>query len=456
MNATMRIQKLTLNEVACFQHAEIEFQPGRDPDKADIHILVGSNGTGKSTALMALAQVFSPIPVGLVKRFRGRQSAAFVEFDSDLECGLVSHNSRQPAQPIRRGSHTLSQQWARDGLAFMIDSSVEDAQPLVDFRELVRRYQPSEPLFKETQFSLTAFAFSGQRSMASYQLAAIQELQNNPLDQALSFSTGGNPAQLVQWIANSKAKEAFALAKHDNARADRYREAVTRIEQVIADITGKSFHFNMSDDPLKVAALIDDVEVELDVLPDGLKSIISWVADLLMRMDRIPWVDDIPVLERPFFLFLDEIEVHLHPAWQRKVLPTVQGLFPNAQVFISTHSPFIIASADDAWIYPLYEVEPGQGTVVGTPLSSMVGNSYSTVLREALGIDEEFAPQVEEQLDVFYELRDAVLAGTEQIEALQHKGDELRRLGEEVAAIVIPELRQVERRLAEPCEGGAA
>jgi len=260
----------------------------------------------------------------------------------------------------------------------------------------------------------------------------------------------------VQWIANSKAKEAFALAKHDNARADRYREAVTRIEQVIADITGKSFHFNMSDDPLKVAALIDDVEVELDVLPDGLKSIISWVADLLMRMDRIPWVDDIPVLERPFFLFLDEIEVHLHPAWQRKVLPTVQGLFPNAQVFISTHSPFIIASADDAWIYPLYEVEPGQGTVVGTPLSSMVGNSYSTVLREALGIDEEFAPQVEEQLDVFYELRDAVLAGTEQIEALQHKGDELRRLGEEVAAIVIPELRQVERRLAEPCEGGAA
>ena len=42
--------------------------------------------------------------------------------------------------------------------------------------------------------------------------------------------------------------------------------------------------------------------------------IISWMADLLIRMDRVKWVDDIPVFERNFILFLDEIEVHLHPA----------------------------------------------------------------------------------------------------------------------------------------------
>ncbi|MBK7937436.1 MAG: ATP-binding protein [Lewinellaceae bacterium] len=51
------------------------------------------------------------------------------------------------------------------------------------------------------------------------------------------------------------------------------------------------------------------------------------------------WENDTPVFERNFILFLDEIEVHLHPAWQRKILPAVQKLFPNAQIFISTHSP---------------------------------------------------------------------------------------------------------------------
>lgn len=67
-----------------------------------------------------------------------------------------------------------------------------------------------------------------------------------------------------------------------------------------------------------------------------------------MRLDRLPWKDQTPILDREITLFLDEIEVHLHPAWQRRILPVVQSLFSKAQVFVSTHSPFVIASADDA------------------------------------------------------------------------------------------------------------
>jgi hypothetical protein len=43
-----------------------------------------------------------------------------------------------------------------------------------------------------------------------------------------------------------------------------------------------------------------------------------------MRLDRIPWHNNTPVLQRQFLLLLDEIDIHLHPAWQRKVLPLVQ------------------------------------------------------------------------------------------------------------------------------------
>ncbi|MCK5522118.1 MAG: AAA family ATPase [Thiomargarita sp.] len=91
--------------------------------------------------------------------------------------------------------------------------------------------------------------------------------------------------------------------------------------------------------------------LEFEVLPDGLKSIISWLSDLFMRMDRIPWLDDCRILERRFILFLDEIEIHLHPIWQRKILPVIQKLFPNAQIFVSSHSPFIVASVSDAYVY---------------------------------------------------------------------------------------------------------
>jgi hypothetical protein len=204
----------------------------------------------------------------------------------------------------------------------------------------------------------------------------------------------------------------------------------------------------LSYEPIHVSASINGVEVSMEVLPDGLKSLISWIGDLLMRLDRLPWENETPILDRAITLFLDEIEVHLHPAWQRRILPVVQNLFPNAQVFVSTHSPFVIASADDAWIYPLYLDDAGKGHV-GDVLPSMVGNSYATVLRDVLGIEEEFAPQVQEPLRDFYRLRDEALRGSaEALRQLKAKEQELAGFGEEVLAVVRPEIRQVERRLS--------
>ncbi len=82
-----------------------------------------------------------------------------------------------------------------------------------------------------------------------------------------------------------------------------------------------------------------------------------------MRIDSLKWEDDSPIFEKNLILFLDEIEVHLHPAWQRKVLPVVQKLFKNSQIFVSTHSPFVVNSVDDAWVYKLKLEENGKAKV---------------------------------------------------------------------------------------------
>jgi hypothetical protein len=175
-----------------------------------------------------------------------------------------------------------------------------------------------------------------------------------------------------------------------------------------------------------------------------LTSILSWVADLLVRLDRIPWENSVPVLDRSFLLFLDEIEVHLHPAWQRKILPAIQGLFPNAQVFVSTHSPFVIASADDAWIYPLER--EGAHAVHKGPIPGMRGNSYATILEDALGVDASFSMQVEGLLDQFYEARNNALRGDDDaLEQMTALKDQIAEFGEEVLAIVISEIQQTRR-----------
>ena len=100
------------------------------------------------------------------------------------------------------------------------------------------------------------------------------------------------------------------------------------------------------------------------------------MADLLMLIDRVKLEYDTPVFERNFILFLDEIEVHMHPAWQRKILPAVQKLFPNAQIFISTHSPFVVGSVDGAWIHKLVKPNGDSQLAEGFPVLSEDARSY--------------------------------------------------------------------------------
>lgn len=461
----MRIERLILDGVGCFDHLDIQFRPGRDPKKADIHLLVGPNGSGKSTILMAMAQIFSWLSTGVEKRFRNSSGYVLLELDGGC-AAAVSLVGRGSAPFWEAGAGVMLD--TLDGplnyygmeptpraLKFYEYLGNRRGYPFSRYRDLTMTFGPFDPQHKETRFSYLAFAYGGQRSVENLGLEGIVEQHDIPLASACV-----NPKPLdnkkvqplVQWIANTSAKAAFARDRDDQTGHTRYREAVARIEEVISRITGRGFGFVLSYEPINVSASIDGEELPIDVLPDGLKSLISWIGDLLMRMDRVPWIDETPLLDRDITLFLDEIEVHLHPAWQRKVLPVIQDLLPNAQVFVSTHSPFIIASADDAWIYPLYLDEKGRGHV-GETLPSMVGNSYATVLRDVLGIEAEFAPQVDEQLKTFYDLRDKALRREPgALDAFEAKGRELGGFGEEVLAIVRPELRQVERRLTQSVE----
>jgi energy-coupling factor transporter ATP-binding protein EcfA2 len=448
----MRIERLILDQVGCFEHLDMTFREGRDAKKADIHLLVGANGTGKSTILTAMAQMFTLDQTGVDRRFWGADGYVLLRRASDGWAGF-SFSDRNSLLTIPGGTSKSLNRVVATPLFDYYETVVKGAPASVSaFLSLSQAYKPFSPQYADTVFEHAAFAYGSARSIDA-SLDGIIDQQDSPLVFACVTPkpTSNRKAEpLIQWIANTSAKAAFAAERSDLASKVRYRTALDRIESVISEITKTRFRFVLSYEPISVSASINGNEVAIDVLPDGLKSLISWVGDLLMRLDRLPWKNRTPILDREITLFLDEIEVHLHPAWQRRILPVVQNLFPNAQVFVSTHSPFVIASADDAWIYPLYLDEKGKGHV-GEILPSMLGNSYATVLRDVLGIEEEFAPQVQEPLKEFYRLRDDALKGdADAFARLKAKERELAAFGEEVLAVVRPEMRQVERRLGRP------
>jgi predicted ATP-binding protein involved in virulence len=223
---------------------------------------------------------------------------------------------------------------------------------------------------------------------------------------------------------------------------------VREIENVVGRIVDDpDFGFVLTDEDENVRVRWKGRVIRLGLLPDGLKSILSWVADLLMRLDRIPWQDNRPVRDRRFLLLLDEVDIHLHPAWQRKVLPLVQRVFPNAQIIASTHSPFVVASVDDACIIALGFRE--QSVKVTGKAGRQIGVSYTAVLRSIFGIDSEFDIDTERQLNDFHDAKRRLLTGDAAARAdVDRLADLLSHRSEELREIVVLELGQLQRQLA--------
>jgi hypothetical protein len=86
--------------------------------------------------------------------------------------------------------------------------------------------------------------------------------------------------------------------------------------------------------------------VPLKALGHGYRSMISWMVDFASRMvDRYP--DSANPLAEPAVVLVDEIDLHLHPKWQRQIIPHLMKLFPRTQFIVTAHSPLIVQAALD-------------------------------------------------------------------------------------------------------------
>jgi hypothetical protein len=99
---------------------------------------------------------------------------------------------------------------------------------------------------------------------------------------------------------------------------------------------------------------VDGERVPLDLLGEGMRSTLAWLADLLVRLHRVSWEDAArSPLEQDFWLILDEIDESLHPTMQARIYPALRELFPNARIYATTHSPFVIASVGEGVVFPI-------------------------------------------------------------------------------------------------------
>jgi predicted ATP-binding protein involved in virulence len=426
-----RIHQIIIKHIGAFEDLNIQLGLKKNNDKADIHILTGENGTGKSTILQAITSISNPsVLTPKVHHFLTNESYFDIRFSFfeiiDKTNGEEMFNTELSMFKFNNGT------W---------QSSIRP-------KDAISQYLRKWDSFEYEKFDFALFAYSGYRRLDQANVNYVQELTENPLQNSLEIANSINPKTILQWIANTKTKEALAFTKGDLIRAEAYKQSIKRIERVVADITDLHIEFSLADNPLKVQIKLGGIDLDFPLLPDGLKAIISWIADLLMRMERLTWNKEVDIFDRNFILLLDEVDVHLHPAWQRKVLPIIQKLFRNAQIIVSTHSPFITNSVDDAWIYKLKK-NGNYSILDGAPTLSENGRSYETILEEIFGIKERFGEEVERDLDNFYDLKKKVLSGELNVNnaEFQRLTMELSSQSIELESIIGMELKQIYKSL---------
>lgn len=98
--------------------------------------------------------------------------------------------------------------------------------------------------------------------------------------------------------------------------------------------------------PLRFAVKMNGETLNIMQLSDGYKTLLSLVVDLASRMALANPQMANP-LEAPAIVLIDEIDLHLHPEWQRRVAGDLLSTFPNAQFILTTHSPYVVASINN-------------------------------------------------------------------------------------------------------------
>jgi predicted ATP-binding protein involved in virulence len=190
--------------------------------------------------------------------------------------------------------------------------------------------------------------------------------------QSTALDTGRNFRSFFAWFRDREDYENERRIENHRFR-DRETTAVRRAIETL--LPGFS-NLRIRRKPLSIVVTKGGVEFDVDMLSDGEKGLLGLVGDLARRLSLAN-----PALKNPNegqgIVLIDEIELHLHPAWQRNAVRGLQRTFPNIQFIFTTHSPQVIS-----------ELRPNQTFLlvdgVALPAERSYGMDSTAVLRELM------------------------------------------------------------------------
>ena len=367
-----------------------------------VNVFVGPNASGKSVLLKLLADnITSPkddsqrlIPRGW--EYIGMTLIPDEEFDE-----LVYDDPPKSGLP---NFLSVSADW----LNCLLQRVNDAPDPPVVYIGAVREGLPG--IFDQADsaaFGSTAAAalegpFSGSRTMAASLLLG-NELRNTNRDDLPEYArvTLIEAIRLADACSQQICAEVIRDARSHNyihgadvrgwlshPHADPNLIPILRLMGLNTTDIRKFDHLPFDEEPSYSAYWEDpeSVPIYLGHASSGTEGTLLWIRWLALKMVHYYGFPE-NWAQRPALLLIDEIENHLHPTWQRRVIPALQKHFPKLQIFATTHSPFVVAGLKKGQVHLLQRDAEGVVTTT-TNERDVIGWTADEILRTLMGVDE--------------------------------------------------------------------
>ena len=377
----MGASRLVLENFRCFERLELDLHP-------ECTVLVGANGAGKTAVVEALALcIFRWLGLGLGKgwtpdiedRDRRRVGGAVSGVPSWELAGPTSLQLWSGPWP---GSTVVTAPHIRVPSGFF---------PPNEGLESIGWHRLQSALSGREATTLPVFAYYGaNRAVPAQPFDVLRD--RSPIESVLHAYDGAKEADtdvdgLTQWLT---------WREHVRLQAVERRIRVGEAPQVVVDIPLQAvssavcscldgavgFGWSASDNDVRVQ-FRNGTSVPVSALSAGQRSIAMLVADVARRAARLnPHLGAGVCDTVDGIVLIDEVDLHLHPAWQRRVLADLRRVFPKVQFVATTHSPQVLSSCDPAWVRILKD----DGSVTG--IDHTRGRDSNALLEDVFGVSE--------------------------------------------------------------------
>ncbi len=391
----MWVEELRLENIRCFEAETLQFKRNKNPYRWITFL--GENGGGKSTALQALglllagpegAQILLSRPLGWLR--------------DDRQAGKISTRIHQDENDP--GSHGNT----KVRHAFSYSYAISGSKPLTINHKLYT--EPSiVPAGQDSLSWLRANAFPSKglgwfavgygafRRLTRSNQIIVPSLE--PQARFTNFKTQFDEAEPLsvfeQWLVYLD----YRIAKTKDPEAKRQRDlGIEAINRLLPDDSS----FDSVSSEGRILFRVGGQSVPTIALSDGYRSILALAGDLVWRLiQAFPESND-PLKEEGVAL-IDELDIHLHPNWQRSIANLLRDQFPRLQFFVATHSPLIAAGAGEDALTLKFGFENGRSVVQEAP--NVAAMNVDRILEsEAFGLESAYSPQTQRKIKRFDDL----------------------------------------------------